>query len=484
MSKQNWPCHRDKLWVSGFSKTISDEDLQIFCERFGHFIHSHRVQYKTDIFLTYLTEEDAAKAYRRFNEAEIQAKYAYNKRGSKSKYKSQSQQPSGNVKHIHFSNESTAEVQMSHGSSSDHRELTTNCAVFRSGEEVIITYVKNNFQFFARPKSMDHEYRSQQESISKSSHSAELLSDLPCMGHVLLAPGRDGTFQRAVVQRDVHSQSGDVSVHFIDDGISAEMPYKKLKILPTNLNDMRFNHKFKLSDITKETGSLYAAKCFKSFIGATLRMEGDESTIKPQTSIKLIDPNTNQNINELIKQMTLTFTVDWLKWKSPPIGSNKELTIVDKTKFENGDNLITFVDQEDTLLHYKQRNQIQSIARIIQNFPAHVPSDNELCLVYFKDSWYRGAFEEKKSESSAVILLVDIFKVIEIELTNIRKITEDFVQMKVLAFTAAIKSFKGKILDARLSEDLVATVIDSIEDEIVCAKTLNASSDGIYSIEM
>ena len=139
------------------------------------------------------------------------------------------------------------------------------------------------------------------------------------------------------------------------------------------------------------------------------------------------------------------FTIEDHIIEPPSIGANIELTVIDHTKLKEGYNGITFVEQKKNLEYYRQRNQTQTIAKILERFPPYLPREDELCFVKSNDFWYRGCFCEKSSDTTATVLVFDIEKGVEIELKNIRKITDDFVQEPHLLFTASLHGYSREI---------------------------------------
>lgn len=478
-----WPEQRDKLWVTGFSTNISAADLCEFCERFGKFVHMHRTKQKNSVFLKYMTEEDAALALTKFRYDNIIARYATDKRGTpvdNLNGASNSKQTNENgSRHVRFSNGNA-----SHDSGPLDQEKSQQKAIFRSGKEVIITHVRKDFHFYAYPKAIDHDHKQLLTDISKSAKNAECLKKVPQKSDLVLAPC-NGDYCRALVINNTTSESDLVYVSLIDFGSTAEVPYHELKMLSEKFLHTRHTYRFNM-DSTEFANNAYAAECFKSFVGSILRMECDQPFIKPLSSVRLIEPNTNECINTLIKQMTLTFTIDEMKKNPAPIGTNKELTVIDNTKLKDGLSFITFVDQSTKLECYRQRNQIQTIATILQKCPPYLPNKDELCFVHFNANWYRGSFDETFSETTASVLLVDIYKGVQVELKNIRKITQDFAQEPILTFTAALHGYSSKISKEeadglmqkfKINDDIHATSVSESDDEVL--QTL-----GIYSVKI
>lgn len=433
--QQRFPEQRDRLWVTGFSPQLPDSDLRQFCARFGTFVHLFRTKYKTDVFLKYMTEEDAALAMTKFNQDNITAKYAYDKLN-------RSSQPEENQRRVRFTNGNG-------GHQSDdaaRQERLQKATIFRSGEDVIVTHVRENFFFYAYPKTKEQEYNQLLQAVSQSSEYADLLVGLPRKGDLVLACC-NGDYLRALVINNVNSKQELVSVQIIDIGFTTKLEHQDLKVLPDKFSNVRLTYRFKLDDCVDDSTNSYAVECFKSFVGSMVKMETDDTIIKPLSAVKLIEPNTNENINELLKQMMpgKCFTIEDHIIEPPSIGANIELTVIDHTKLKEGYNGITFVEQKKNLEYYRQRNQTQTIAKILERFPPYLPREDELCFVKSNDFWYRGCFCEKSSDTTATVLVFDIEKGVEIELKNIRKITDGFVQEPHLLFTASLHGYSREI---------------------------------------
>lgn len=502
MSKPSWPKQYNKLFVSGFSPNLPDEELRLFCEESGNFIHMYRTKCKTQIFLTYKNETAAAMALKKFNDRLIHVDYANDKRnGSISNDSISSPEsplpqessppiessppeessppnelpPPKESKGLHVTFEENLKVNSSPQSNS--KALT-----FKSGEEVIITHVKGNGEFYARPKSMETVYNNSIKTVDESGKTSERLDHLPKQEEFVLTP-YGSHFRRGIIQNNINSKDERAVVSLLDYGMRTEVPIEELRKYPENLNLKRLTYKFILDGCVFNTNDSYAENCFKTLTGASFKMEHDNQFIEQKSYAKLIDTHTGLCINDLLKQMTCTFTVDKLVFQSAPVGIKKSIVVIDPTKLqENGDNLITFVDRKNQLKFYQQRNRINAAGEIFERFPKYEPTVDELCVVNYNDFWYRAQFVEK-CDKSAIVFLLDVQKGVEVALENIRKITNDFVEMPILTFTAMLRGRNKKITDQKELVTLIGKMKLNETINVKCVSISELTKD-IYEIDL
>lgn len=286
----------------------------------------------------------------------------------------------------------------------------------------------------------------------------------------------NGDFCRALVPNDVQSDREDVRVKLVDYGVTINVPYSQLKVAAKQLIGVKFLGRFILEGVKP---CPLAIDCFKSFIGTTLKMECDQP--KPDASVKLIDPDTELNIAELINQMTTPSSSDEFKHEPEKVTceDNKELMVIDNTKL--GFNILTFVDEKYSLIYNKQRNLIQAVGKIVERFPIYTPTEeNELILVKHGDHWFRGMFTELKDPTHAEIILIDIWKGIKVECKFIRKIPELLVQMPILTFAAEIEGYGSKIYPEKVTSLLPKFPLN----ENIFVKSLIQKDDDDYLIRI
>lgn len=483
MSKK-YPRQVDKLWVGGFTKDLSNDDLENYLKKFGEYVHTYRTKSRTDVFVTYMSPEHAAVAKEKFQRSLIRVGYAYDKSGDQTEHSNSTNDPSNSPsRQVHFTNGNSVQQngpeQQSNGfkkSATNQHETQTQLkkAEFRNDDDIIIIHVRRDFLFYARPKSWDAEYHQLIENVTKLGNTSEPMNQLPRKADLALV-AHNGGFARALIHNDVKSKHDEVIVLLVDYGVTAEVPFNALKMCPKNLSTIRFATGFYLEG-SENIDNPYAISCFTSFIGSTLKLKCDELYARPRTAVQLVHPIANLNINELIKCMVHRFSFEKMTRKPAPIGENKELTVIDNSQL--ADNRITFVSEKDKLTFNKQHNQTQPIGMLLEKFPPYLPNDDELCLVKFEDIWYRGSFDKDQSNTSnAVFFLVDFQKGAPVELQNIRKLPEFLAILPILSFCAKPDGNYSKTAESLQHTFEV--------NKIICAKSVSGStSDSILQIHI
>lgn len=507
---------KDKLWVTGFARNISDAELESFCNKYGSAIHMHRPMDKSTVFLTYLNEEVAAKALENFRSHRIHSNYARkigahrntsnnnSENGAAGSSNSQSSHVSAEkrsdngsrrvlqlvdeqLSNQHTSNRQSNSTSENEVQKNDNNSISARVgpfnANFRNGDEVIITHVKTASMVYVRPVSRDHEFLELVKTVSKLAKTSKPLAQLPHRGMLVLAPYK-GIYYRGLITNDTSkiTDRSEVMVLLVDSGRTTNVSVSLLRTIPEEYTKIAITRSFQLRGLEGHENNSYVMDCLMSYVGTILQLGCDEITNSPRTKVSLFDPRTKQSINELIRQAGLTFSVNKLTRKSAPIGRKQTLMVVDESKLRNGWNLLTFIDEKDSYQFNKQRHRIQAIGNELEKFPPYLPNKEELCLVKFDEFWCRGIFVEKELEmGDAIVLLIDIGKSIEIEEKCLRNITEELVRMPVMSFIGTLKGFNKTIPDAKVN----AIIHKFKRNEAICVRSICESAEiGIYMIDM
>lgn len=505
MSYQRHPIQKNKLWVTGMSPDRSDAEIRSYCEEFGPLIHMTRTKNKTDVFLTYLNDEEAAEALIKIQNNRIRANYAYNKQRSRSdslnsSHSSMNNQngnsPSSsnnqsNQRRVHFSNGNSSErsngVNVKTSPVPVQNECDQNTAgvapktMFKNGDEIVMTHVTNDFQFYAHLKSQDDDYHDLIATVSKLAEDADELTKLPCRGSFVFAQ-HNGEFWRALVRSDIKAESDPVSVELIDVGLTLHVPFNKLREIFEEFTsiEIKLTHSFLLHDVDGNGAQcLYAAKYFKSMIGSTLRLQSNKQIVEPNSKVTLIDPRTKRNINLSIKQCMAKFTIQALIRRPIPCGKNQSLILVDDSKLKDGFNSITFIHKKDITEYRNQIAQIQMVGKIFDDmYPPFTPSVDEVCLVKYDEHWHRGVLDSFSNieQTEAVIYLIDLQIGIDVELKYVRKINEDLVKLPILSLSASAEGFESCIDIGNARDlwkkcnrnDVICDVHDNLVGDFMC----------------
>lgn len=515
------PIQKNKLWLKGIFPERCDADIRRFCDQFGKTIHMTRPKNRDYVFLTYCTEEEALEAQAKFIRNRYHCNFAtipntsYETNSSlphslpsdsEPSTSSQTTSPNKDQRRVHFSSDVVAmqrapPPQIPPPPSSDRKsnQVTNGAAnsndvsntpppktVFRNGEKIIITYVQSASSFYAHSVSNHNERHELLRKVSRLAKGIDCVKVLPKF--MALAPHKNG-YYRAIIKGEPNS-SDFVLVTLVDVGISLDVPFDKLKPIPNEYTMVKYTNRFILDDVDNDSNQSYGAKYLESFIGKEVTMECDGVFAQRLTRVRLINPDTKQNINELIKQMQRSFNEDDLIRIPAPLGKNQRLITVDGSKLASGFNLITLVDAKDLPEFLKQTERIQAVGNELKIFPSYMPKEGELCLVIHSGQWHRAVFIEQQSRSSddggdddgdVCVMLIDLCKGVLINSKSIRKISIELVHMPILPFLADIKGFdetidKVKIADfSRKFKPMNMTSVKS-----VC----ESSDTAIYTIEI
>lgn len=495
---------KDRLWMKGFAKNLSDDEIYEYCERISKMkiLHMSRPPTQTYVFLTYRSDEDARQALLNIRAERLQVNYARKKKttsGTSSTVESSSQQNSSsnsnvqlsssgstaNNRRVHFSNQA-ANPSSSQPANNDTGVMTNgNTAVpeksiYQNGEEVIITHVINASLFYARPVSQNQRYKELLKTISQIGKTAESLQDIPdkCM---VLAPYKNQFYRGLTSNQSVEPDTNLVVVRLVDIGLTIKVPSCQLKSTPIQFTTVRITYPFQLDGVEDDGENSYAANCLKSYTEKTLKMEFD-GQVQPRSKVRLIDPSTKLSINEIIKDLKLSFNANKLIRNPAPISSNELLVIIDESKLRDGFNLLTFVDMKNSKQMNQQRERIQTFGKLVEHYPPHTPNLDELCITKFNGLWYRGIFVKwNVVQKKALILLIDIATAVEIDSKDVRRIATGLAEMPVVSFIAAIAGFGQKIDKSKVDE-----IIHKFKtNNKICVKSIRESGDkGIYTVEV
>lgn len=518
---------KNKLWLKGFCLDRSDEEIRQFCSKYGKVVHISRPRSRDYVFLAYNTEDEAFEAQQNFAKDRIFCSYANTPKKlnvtdttsnsspsnpSNSNSSTHSSSPTSSSpdqkslispekspkykRRVHFSTSlltqqtlpSTSENQQSNQvvngtTRSKDVTITPTKTVFRNGEKIIITYVQSASSFYAHPVSTDKE---RHELIKKMS---QLAKTLDCMTEpqnlsMALAPfNRD--YYRAMIKSQANSVNDLVLVTLVDIGSSFDVPFDKLKPIPNEYTNIRITKRFILAGVTDDSNQSYGAQCLESYIGNELTMKCDDESAGRLARVQIINPETKQNINDLIKEMQHSFNTNKLIRIPAPMGGNQTLITIDETKLASGFNLITFIDAKDLPEFNKHTERIQAIGNDIKLYPSYTPKKEELCLVNYNRNWHRAVFVERFTNSNndddCCVLLIDLCKAIPINPRFIRHTTTELVHMPILTFVAVIKGFGQNIRKTEVSDFMHKF---KPMTDIVVTSLGESSENGIYTIDI
>lgn len=474
----------NKLWIDGFCRTQPDDNIQKFCEKFGTFIHMYRPRNGNYVFLTYESAEEATVAMKKFKSERFTCRYATKKPAlseTSSTLEPTGQLDSSNAsssqvspRRVHFSGDSA--------SRSSNSAPAPGGTVYRNGDKIIITHVRDEHLFYARPVSRDQEYEEMLKTISQLAKKMGPFRGVPNQKMVLMTPFKND-YYRGLVLDEAKSADESVTVRLVDIGLTIEIPIRELKPMPREYIHVRITYPFQLEGVEDASIDSYAAKCLQSYTGKRLLLDFDGEIAEPRSQVRLIDPLTKRNINELIKGMNRSFVAEEMIRNPAPIGNNRKLITVDESKLRDGFNIITFIDSKDSSDFKKQNDQIQAVGHELEDYPPFKPKkEADLCLVKYQGLWHRGIFVDRNENTRLiVVLLIDIGKAVEVDSKDIRNIIEELVRVPVFSFIAAINSYPKEISNAK-----VGNIIHKFKaNDLICIESICEGFDkGIYLIDI
>lgn len=504
---------KNKLWLKGFCPERSDEEIRQFCDRYGKTIHMARPRARDYVFLTYSNDDDALEAQANFIRDRMFCNFATRRTNpidssvdssppAVDRQQSQSppsptspSSPNKEKKRVHFPANVVTQQVSSKPSNQQSKQAGDNTpnlkvlsikpskTVFRNGEKIIITHVQSVNSFYAHPVAKDKE---RHEFIEQLSKEAKTIECVKCLGKLRmgLVPYNRG-YYRAILKGEPNSLNDTVLVTLVDVGLSLAIPFDKIKPVPEQYTKIRITTRFTLDGTNDDSNQSYGARCLESYIGTELKMKCDGEFAERQSTVQLINPNTRENINNLLKQMQRTFDNDELIRNPATIGNNQTLITLDDSKLADGFNLITFIQSNDLPTFNQQSKQIQAVGNEVNIYPPYEPKEDDLCLVMYAGSWHRALFAEQTTpcaeDGNDVVcaLLIDLWKGVSINSKAIRNITVDLVRMPIVSFVGEIKGYGEKI-------DKNADFIHKFKKmNTIRLKSVGEKSDrGFYQIEI
>lgn len=502
---------KQKLWLRGFCPERSDEEIRDFCNKFGKALHIARPRARDYVFLTYATEDDALQAQANFirerycckfaklnpKHDELPHKSAFNATSSSDRQQSESPpafSPSQDKKRVHFSNNVCTQQMPStplSGQQSTHKvngrtnlngvSIASKKTIFRNGEAIIITHVQNAKSFYAHPVSKDNERRQLLDEIFNKAKTIDCVKK-PEKMRMVLAP-YERHYYRAILKGEATTLNDMVVVTLVDVGVSVNVPYEKLKPIPEKYTKIRITTRFNLDDINAASAQSYGVACLQSYVGMKLEMKCDGEFAESLSNVQLINPDTKQSINNVLKYMDRRFSSDEMTRTTAPIGPNKMVIPVDISAFAAGFNQVTFIDAKNLPQFDQQSKQLQTFGDEMKSYPPFEPKETELCLAMVAGKWYRAIFVESNVNDSddVSLLLVDLCKGVTVKSKAIRNITIDMVHMPILAFLGTLKDY-----DETIDRATVAKLIHKFKPMTTMhTKTIAENTEmGLYTIEM
>lgn len=490
---------KNKLWLKGIFPERSDDEIRRFCDQYGKSVHMARPTHRDYIFLTYLTEEEALQAQAKFIQSRYVCRFAKlprtsydsdttsnssptNSAASTDPESSTTTSPGRNARRVRFSPDvvttspPTSSSQQSNGTARSNAMSTPAQPppkiVFRNNDKIIISYVQSASTFYAHQVSKDKQRHELIRKISQLAKRIDCVKEPPKF--MALAPYQQG-YYRAIIKSPASDVHASVLVTLVDIGISFDVRCDELKPIPSEYMAIKISNRFILDGVDDEPRESYAAKCLRVYICKELIMKCDDESVGRLSSVRLIDPDTNQCINDQIKEMQQSFDEEVLVHVPAPLGRNKQLITVDESNLADGENIITLLDANNLPEFMEQKKCIQAVGNAVDKFPPYMPKEGEVCLVLYSGQWNRAVLIKSTSskvadvESEAegatasaaaadtdgddtLVMLMDLCKGVIIKSKYIRHITNELVHMSILPFAAEINGYDQPIDKAKVAD--------------------------------
>ncbi|XP_078032820.1 vreteno [Augochlora pura] len=334
-------------------------------------------------------------------------------------------------------------------------QIGVQYASLKNKSEVCLSSYRNHFHMYVRPldtASKNH-FNHVMQSVAKCAQTASSLNEPPIVGQMVLAHYEDDNYYRAIVTK---LQGSEISVVYIDFGNAEITDIKKLKILSDELKQLpSCTTKIILKDVPQDTPMTKEISDYLSQlvgIEETMICSFDGIPSKDGVHLQL----KGENFNKIISEMLVP------KWKkSDEKNDEKDTTCytLDDIEFTNlgkvGDITKAFVlcshDEDDATYSMcpSDNNLITHIFKTMSNQMTeycnksehYIPRDNELCIAFYNDTWYRAACANRsETPTASLIFFIDGGFIKTVAHENLRHMPKDFLTPEALANVCTIKN--------------------------------------------
>lgn len=310
------------------------------------------------------------------------------------------------------------------------------------------------FDSLTRPKSQYIFIHYESEELAKTAHERFILNGFDCRyGFVRLNASRNGSAMSNGKPANKFNQMTST----IRQGayeIEKTNKYKDIRVTITQVfDDFSFTARqpnqntdshFFLHGVPRNVENDYAEKVFETYINTEVLIDADSSNVKPNSEVTLIDRQTKQPINDVIRDTFVAYKPNDIKDESPPIGSLQKFFVVDFSSFKMG-NLITLFDGANKTRFFEQESRIQESGGRIKKYPQYKPEMDEMCMIDLLEegygrSWYRCRYiaDVEDEPGKVLVHLIDWKKTVRVDAQNLRKMSKDCVELPVFTFAASI----------------------------------------------
>ncbi|CAH2090850.1 unnamed protein product [Euphydryas editha] len=333
-----------------------------------------------------------------------------------------------------------------------------------SQHKVFVSFAEEGPELFAVQLVSDaKKLQDMMDDINRRPHSS--LAEPPMIGTVCL--GRmsgDRIICRAIVMNLSGSQC---KLFFVDFGDTEMVSYYDIFDIPEEfVKPNVFAMRFCLSGVKKLEKSPHLNEAFKQLVNGkvlTLKVVPPEGPPLIQYGELFLD---NKNVLDLLMaNMKDNLQFKWMEML--PLGSRQSV-------------LVSYVDS--CIKFYVQLSDkiddLKAVMGAVKNHCENTSSPGELpvgaiCCARFPDddNWYRAMVMETRG-NKVVVAYVDYGNEQEVEVTDLRTITPDLIQLPAQAMKCALKGFENKPIETKTSNQLEMLALE---------KTLMAHIVGVLS---
>ncbi|OAD62691.1 Tudor domain-containing protein 1 [Eufriesea mexicana] len=368
-------------------------------------------------------------------------------------------------------------------------------ASLKTGSEVYITSYQNHTRLFVRSSdTAEVEYYNYiLQNVAKCAQTSSFLKEPPVIGEMVIAQYTDKNYYRAIVTQ---VQDDKITVSYIDFGNIEVTDIKKLKILSDNLKQLRCCiTKVILKDVPKDVPMTEEVSIYLSMLvgcDTPLLCTFDGSPCEDGVYLKL---HNGESVNKVISDLL--------------VPTSKEIAEKSKTCYMVNDlNTVDLGNVGDTIdaivLHVIDNGRTYAMCPIDYDLITHVydimskqmteyceannyyiPRDNELCLAFYKEGWYRAVCVQYNYKSTiSAVFFVDYGNTEFVEHKNIRLMPKDFMSPHAVASICNIINVAPINSSGQYSPEIEKRLSELVVSDIHVKIKIVGNDSEMYNVEL
>ncbi|XP_066581279.1 uncharacterized protein [Prorops nasuta] len=366
-------------------------------------------------------------------------------------------------------------------------------AKLKSGSKVCIASFRSQKIIYLRPLDPNEveRYTRLMQKVSKYASELESLRVPPVVGQMVLSKYIDNNYYRGVVKQ-VEKQNALVC--YIDFGNFEFCSFKELKPLPEELQierscAVKITLKGVASDVpmTKETSDYLT------------ELTGTETPIictfddGPEVNSVVLKLENGQNLNEKLHKMLTE--PSWTKPDDNQCYMVSDLPACSLGKVGDTTNVMVLATVEEGVVYIMGPMDREITSHIFDLMPEllkkhcentdhYIPRQNELCLAFHGNKWYRAVcLDPKIAVDTAQIFFVDHGNVDAVKHTNLRLMVRDFMSPEALGNICSIKDFGQRDSSGQYAPELLKRLTQLMKD-VVRITIVSFEGDGAYCVDL